>query len=151
MLGLEVSPADDDLHQTQVQVDQPIHEQNEGHVDEADHVSVPDQNNFIPQIETGEVNQHVNEAISKSAQTPPSKFQQQQLIQRLQAIEEDLEEVKVVIQQTSASLKMEVSAIMRNECNMLKEEIVNLFCQTMDKVEDRFSTRMVHNYRLVEY
>ncbi|KAK9144378.1 hypothetical protein Sjap_004281 [Stephania japonica] len=76
--------------------------------------------------------------------------QEQQLIQRLQAIEEDLEEVKVVIQQTSTSLKTEVSTIMRNECNMLKEEIINLFCQTMDKVEDRFSIRMVHNYRLVE-
>ncbi|KAK9157595.1 hypothetical protein Scep_004169 [Stephania cephalantha] len=40
--------------------------------------------------------------------------------------------------------------MMRNKCNMLKEEIVNLFSQTMDKVEDMFNTKMGHNYRLVE-
>ncbi|KAK9149208.1 hypothetical protein Scep_007965 [Stephania cephalantha] len=48
------------------------------------------------------------------------------------------------------SLKTEVSSMIKNECSMLKEEIANLFTQTMDKVEDRFGTRMVHNYRLAK-
>ncbi|KAK9094160.1 hypothetical protein Scep_025629 [Stephania cephalantha] len=69
---------------------------------------------------------------------------------RLQAIEENLENVKVVIQRTSASLQTEVCAMTRNKCNMLKEEILNLFSQTMHKVEDRFGTRIWHNYCMVE-
>ncbi|KAK9087646.1 hypothetical protein Syun_030040 [Stephania yunnanensis] len=85
----------------------------------ADHVSVPDHNNFIPPMETGE------------------------------DVKEDLEKVKVVIHLIGVSLKTDVAAKMRNDCNMLKEEIVNLFSQTMDKVEDRFDTRLRHNYRLV--
>ncbi|KAK9152840.1 hypothetical protein Sjap_000320 [Stephania japonica] len=122
-------------------------------VNEADQGSISDITDvdILPPIATAKLNTHAKEAnISKFSQTSSGPFEVQHLMQRLKSIEEGIQEVKEALQQTNTTLKNEMSAMMWVKCSMLKEEPLNFFTHAMDKIEDRFRTRMVHNFRLVE-